>query len=172
MRASACTAQCMHLREVWVRNAFVLARACNWVAGSTTSAKAARAAVLIRAAFVAISPIAPLPFPDSQYAAARDSFFFFDSFSFLYSVNLDSSTKKRFRWEPDAALQDPLIFFLFCFFGPIVFSTGWKVARRVTRNVAFLFSFAQARALIPGDLKIHVHRVSVKINRLQERVSV
>lgn len=66
MRASACTAQCMHLREVWVRNAFVLARACNWVAGSTTSAKAARAAVLIRAAFVAISPIAPLPFPDSR----------------------------------------------------------------------------------------------------------
>ena len=48
VRASACTAQCMHLREVWVRYAFVLARACNWVAGSTTSAKAARAAVLTR----------------------------------------------------------------------------------------------------------------------------
>jgi len=36
----------MHLREVWVRRACVLARACNWVAGSTTSAKAARAVVL------------------------------------------------------------------------------------------------------------------------------
>lgn len=48
VRASACTAQCMHLREVWVRYAVVLVRACNWVAGSTTSAKAARAAVLTR----------------------------------------------------------------------------------------------------------------------------
>lgn len=56
MRASACTAQCMHLREVWVRNELVLARACNWVAGSTTSAKAARAAVLTRFR-LAISPI-------------------------------------------------------------------------------------------------------------------
>lgn len=46
VRASARTAQCMHLREVWVRRARVLVRACNWVAGSTTSAKAARAVVL------------------------------------------------------------------------------------------------------------------------------
>jgi len=46
VRASARTAQCMHLREVWVRRARVLARACNWVAGSTTSAKAARTVVL------------------------------------------------------------------------------------------------------------------------------
>lgn len=49
VRASACIAQCMHLREVWVRYALVLARACNWVAGSTTSAKAAQAAVLSQA---------------------------------------------------------------------------------------------------------------------------
>lgn len=73
VRASACTAQCMHLREVWVRYALVLARACNWVAGSTTSAKAARAAVLSPA--VCIS---------SDFAAdSRISSFFPSLFLFL-----------------------------------------------------------------------------------------
>lgn len=51
-----------------MRNTLVLARACNWVAGSTTSAKAARAAVLTRGFRLAISPAILLPFPNPQYS--------------------------------------------------------------------------------------------------------
>lgn len=84
VRASACTAQCMHLREVWVRYALVLARACNWVAGSTTSAKAARAAVLSPAVvYPAISP----PILESL----RSSLLSF--FSFLFFLLSGPTTK-------------------------------------------------------------------------------
>lgn len=63
-----------------MRYALVLARACNWVAGSTTSAKAAQAAVLSPAVFypAAISP--PI--------RSRISSFFFFLLLFLRSIFL------------------------------------------------------------------------------------